>query len=125
MEQQSKPNTGALFSGKPKVFKQGTIDINGSPQQVIVTEYENKQGETKYQIYFGVGYFNINTKKGDNEKSPDVLGNVVYNTFKYNLSAWKNKSKNGVSYLSINVKKDEGKPYESVTKTETEGDDPF
>lgn len=63
MEQQSKPNTGALFSGKPKVFKQGTIDINGSPQQVIVTEYENKQGETKYQIYFGVGYFNINTKK--------------------------------------------------------------
>lgn len=41
--------------------------------------------------------------KGDNESRPDMRGEVTIGGTKYSVSAWKNTSKAGKSYLGLKV----------------------
>ena len=36
---EKKPNTGALFSRSPDVFKEGSLNINGTDYNIIVTKF--------------------------------------------------------------------------------------
>ena len=100
---EKKPNTGALFDSDSSIHKEGSIDINGNKHRVLIKKY-NQDGKDNYALYVQLGYMNINTNKGDNQKRPDWLGNLKYNTFDHNLSGWENISQNQKKYISLNVK---------------------
>ena len=124
---EKKTNTGALFSRSPDVFKEGSLNINGTDYNIIVTKFKNKKGEQKFPVFMQIGWLNINTNKKNNDKQPDIRGNITFNTFKYNLGLWKVISKNNENYLSVSVSKDNYKTDTEKNKSvENENsDDPF
>jgi hypothetical protein len=115
-----KINKGTLYPSNDKIFKGGKININGDDQQFLVSQYTNKEGKTLFPLYLNVGYLNINTRKEEGSKQPDVWGSFDYNTFKFKIAGWKQEkqrddgSKN--KYLSVAVQFD---------KKESENNDGF
>ena len=67
-----KINKGTLYPSNDKIFKGGKININGDDQQFLVSQYTNKEGKTLFPLYLNVGYLNINTRKEEGSKQPDV-----------------------------------------------------
>ena len=64
--------------------------------------------------------------KGDNEKRPDMTGSMKMDGTKYSLSAWKNESKAGKKYLSIQVSEWRDKQAQSNGATQAMDDEiPF
>ena len=112
-------NKGTLWNnkGKYQIFRQGEINVNGDKQNFIISQTDIN-GAKKYPLYAHIGWVNPNTKKSS-EKSPDILGNFDYNTFKFKLAGWtqfkkdateeEKKYKNN-SFLSVKVQFEEEQP---------------
>jgi hypothetical protein len=115
-----KLNKGALYPSNDKIFKGGKININGDDQKFLVSEYKDKEGKTRFPLYLNVGYLNINTRKEEGSKQPDVWGSFDYNTFKFKIAGWKQEKKRDDGsvnkYLSVAVQFD---------KKESENNDGF
>ncbi len=130
-----KLNRGALYNSTDRIFKGGKINVNGSDQQFLVSEYTNKEGKKKFPIYVNVGYFNINTKKEQGSNQPDVYGNFEFNTFKFKIAGWKQVKKRDdgseLNYLSVSVEfdKEQEKGLDEIEKklddNELDEDVPF
>lgn len=63
--------------------------------------------------------------KGDNDKRPDMTGSMTMDGTKYSLSAWKNESKAGKSYLSIKVSEWQEKPVQNGASKSMDDEIPF
>lgn len=120
----NKLNKGALFNSTDKIFKSGKVNVNGDDQQFMVSQYTNKEGKTKFPLYLNVGYLNINTKKEEGSKQPDVYGSFDYNTFKFKIAGWKQEKQredgSTNKYLSVAVQfdKEESEKNEGFNETE-------
>jgi hypothetical protein len=95
----------------------------------MVSQYTNKEGKTKFPLYLNVGYLNINTKKEEGSKQPDVYGSFDYNTFKFKIAGWKQEKQredgSTNKYLSVAVQfdKEESEKNEGFNETKKKIDD--
>ncbi len=63
----------------------------------------------EYQMKDMTGSLFVNDK-GDNDKRPDMRGDVMINGVKFSVSAWNNEAKNGKKYLGLKVSEWQEKP---------------
>ena len=63
----------------------------------------------EYQMKDMTGSLFVNDK-GDNDKRPDMRGDVMINGVKFSISAWNNESKAGKKYLGVKVCEWQEKP---------------
>ena len=122
MTEYDNTNKGMLWtSDGQKIFKQGTININGDKQNCLISLRKGKDGKDIYELYNRLGFININTVK-KTDKSPDLLSSVMYNTFKFLFSFWK-QEKDGQKTLSVSVQYDKEQPKKGLSEFEKKTED--
>lgn len=67
----------------------------------------------------------FNNKRKTNSSQPDVTGSATIDGVEYWVSGWKNKSKQGVSFISLSFNTKESEEEEETDDDETEEFDLF
>ena len=96
---------GAFFvDGNCQIMSKGTITINGATRYASLIKSKTQTGEEIYEVVVSAGrvFYNPPEKK-QNEKGPDLSGNVTIDGLAYKFGAWSNVAKSGQNYLGIQM----------------------
>ena len=119
-------NSGNLFpANNVKVFRQGTVDIDGADYEVIIVETTTKNGNKVYEAYFKGGALFINKEKGEAPHDYDISGEITIDDHKVRAWGRKKLDKNNNPYtrMSFAEAKSDAQVSEKMPKQEEMPDD--
>lgn len=114
---------GSLWHEKDvKVVRKGKIKIEGTDRYASILEYTNPNtNEKKYELSISGGLLHLVAQEDkQNDKSPDMYGNITFNNTTYKAAFWRNVRDTGQEWtgVQLQVREDEE---EGETKQNDEG----
>lgn len=103
MSDRDDTNKGALFpTGDQQLLRNGPVHFGETEEKLAVIKVTTRNGKTVFEVYQKIGAVFANTNK-DNDKAPDMSGNVTYDGLEWRMAGWKEESAKGLQYTSVKL----------------------